>query len=96
MKVSQKKKKEFCVRLSVLRLFHVGHVVKNKRGALSLAWHEQAENERRTAGSSRCRQNLKYEISRCLLADYVKIEIASKSVPHVQQDYFSSLNQSNH
>ena len=31
---------ELCVRLSVLRLFQVGHVVKNKRSALSLAWQE--------------------------------------------------------
>ena len=31
---------ELCVRLSVLRLFHVGYVVQNRRRALSLAWHE--------------------------------------------------------
>ena len=30
-----------CVKLSVLRLFHVGHVEQNRRSALSaLAWHE--------------------------------------------------------
>ena len=28
---------DLCVRLSVLRLFHVGHVVPNRRGAISLA-----------------------------------------------------------
>ena len=28
------------VRLSVLRLFHVGHVVQSRRSALSNAWHE--------------------------------------------------------
>ena len=28
------------VKLSLLRLFHVDHVVQNRRSALSLAWHE--------------------------------------------------------
>ena len=31
---------ELCVKLRLLRLFHVGHVVQNRRSALSLAWHE--------------------------------------------------------
>ena len=31
---------ELCVKLSLLRLFHVDHVVQNRRSALSLAWHE--------------------------------------------------------
>ena len=31
---------ELCVKLSLLRLFHVDHVVHNRRSALSLAWHE--------------------------------------------------------
>ena len=31
---------DLCVRLSVLRLFHVGQFVQNRRSALSLAWHE--------------------------------------------------------
>ena len=30
---------ELCVKLSLLRLFHVDHVVQNRRSALSLAWH---------------------------------------------------------
>ena len=29
-----------CVKLSLLRLFHVDHVVQNTRSALSLAWHK--------------------------------------------------------
>ena len=33
-------KKQLCVRLNVSRLFQVGHVVQNKRSALSFAWHE--------------------------------------------------------
>ena len=57
---------ELCVKLSLLRLFHVDHVVQNTRIALSLAWYERfsckkAKSERFTAASSRCRQNLKYE-----------------------------------
>ena len=57
---------ELCVRLSVLRLFHVGHVVQNRRGALSLAWHQcrfhaKTKNEGFTAAGSRFRQNFKYE-----------------------------------
>ena len=29
-----------CVKLILLRLFHVDHVVQNRRSALSLAWHK--------------------------------------------------------
>ena len=33
---------ELCVKVSpILRLFHVGHVVQNRRSALSLAWQER-------------------------------------------------------
>ena len=31
---------ELCVKLSLLRLFHVDHFVQNRRSALPLAWHE--------------------------------------------------------
>ena len=31
---------ELCVQLRLLRLFHVDHVVQNRRTALSLAWYE--------------------------------------------------------
>ena len=31
---------ELCVKLSLLRLFHVDDVVQNTRSALSLAWHK--------------------------------------------------------
>ena len=31
---------ELCVKFSLLRLFHVDHVVQNRRSALPLAWHE--------------------------------------------------------
>ena len=31
---------KLCFRLTISRLFHVDHVVENRRGILSLAWHE--------------------------------------------------------
>ena len=31
---------ELCVKLSLLRLFHVDHIVQNRWSVLSLAWHE--------------------------------------------------------
>ena len=58
-------------------------------------FHVKAKNERFTAASSRCRQNLKYENFTSSFAR-LRQNIASKSVPHVQHDYFSSFNQSNH
>ena len=33
---------ELYFRLSVLQLFHIGHVEGNRRSVLSLAWHEQS------------------------------------------------------
>ena len=33
-------KNELCVKLSLLRLFHVDHAVQNRGSALLLAWHE--------------------------------------------------------
>jgi len=39
---------------------------------------------------------LNLEISRCHLAGYVKELYILKCVPHVQHDYFSSVNQSDH
>ena len=44
-------KPELCIRSNVLRLFHVGNVVENRRNLLSKGF---------TAAGSRCRQNLKY------------------------------------
>ena len=58
-------------------------------------FHVKAKNERFTAASSRCLQNLKYEN---FMSSFGRLRhnIAAKSVPHVQHDYFSSFNQSNH
>ena len=58
-------------------------------------FHVKAKNERFTAASSRCRQNLKYENFTSSFAR-LRQDIASQSVPHVQHDYFSSFKQSNH
>ena len=92
-------KTELCVKLSLLRLFHVDHVVQNRRSALSLACHEwfscKGKEGKFTAASSRCRQNLKYENFPSSFGR-LRQNIAPKSVLHVQHDYFSSLNQSNH
>ena len=91
---------ELCVKLSLLRLFHVYRVVQNRRSALSLSllgtngFHVKAKNERFTAASSR-RQNLKYKNFTPSFGR-LRQNIAPKSVPHLQHDYFSSFNQLNH
>ena len=58
-------------------------------------FHVKAKSERSTAASLRCRQNLKYENFTSSFGR-LRQNIATKSVPHVQHDYFSSFNQSNH
>ena len=69
---------ELCVKLSVLQWFQVGHLMY-KIGAVYFrllgtnVFHAKAKNERLSAASSRCRQNLKYENFTTSLADYVKI-----------------------
>ena len=55
----------------------------------------KAKSERFTAASSRCHQNLKYENFTSSFGR-LRQNIAPKSVPHVQHDYFSSFNQLNH
>ena len=57
------------------------------------AFHIEAD--RFTAAGSRCRQNLKYENLKSSFAR-LRQNIASKRVLHLQHDYFSSFNQSNH
>ena len=58
-------------------------------------FHIKAKTERFIAAGSRCRQNLKYENFTSSFGR-LRQNIARKSVPHVQHDYFSSFNQSNH
>ena len=86
--------------LSVLVLFLVGHTARNRRStALSLTWQEgfsrKAKNERFPAVNLRCRQNLKYENVTWTFGRLGQF-LTPKSVPQVQHDYFSSLNQSSH
>ena len=91
-------KVELWVRLSVWRLFQVGHVVQNRRSAFSPGTNGlniKAKNERFSAAGSRCHQNLKSEKFTSLFCR-LSPKIATKSMPHVQHDYFSSLSQSNH
>jgi len=87
---------EICGRLSVLRWFHVGHVVRNGQSVLALAWHEWCSckgRERKIfccALVSRCRQNLK---SGNFTSSFGSQKISPKCIPHVQRDYFSFFNQ---
>ena len=91
-------KVELWGRLTVWRLFQVGHVVQNRRSAFSPGTNGlniKAKNERFSAAGSRCHQNLKSEKFTSLFCR-LSPKIATKSMPHVQHDYFSSLSQSNH
>ena len=56
--------------------------------------HLNSENERFTAASSPCHQNLKYGNFTSSFGR-LRQNIAPKSVPHVQHDYFSSFDQTN-
>ena len=58
-------------------------------------FHVKAKNERFTAASSRCCQNLKCENFTSSFGR-LRQNIAPNIVPHVQHDYFSSFNQANH
>ena len=58
-------------------------------------FHVKRENEKFTATGSLCRQYLKYETF-ALSFDRLRQKIELKSVPHVQDDYFFTFNQSNH
>ena len=58
-------------------------------------FHVKTKNERFTAASFRCRQKLKYENFTSSFGR-LRQNIVPKSVKHVQHDYFSSFNQSNH
>ena len=90
---------ELCVKLSLLRSFHVDHIVQNRRSALSLAWNEWFSCKGKESKIYYCElplsSQLKYENFTTSFGR-LRQNIAPKSVPHVQHDYFSSLNQSNH
>ena len=70
---------------NLISLFKIGEVHFCLVG--TNGFHSKAENERFTAGSSRCNHNLMYENFR-LSFGKLGPKIATKSVPHVQHDYF--------
>ena len=82
----------FCDYSMLITLYKIGELhfrLLGKNG-----FHIKAKSERFTTASSRCCQNLKYEnftLTFCRLSH----NIAPKSVPHVQHNYFSSFNKSN-
>ena len=55
------RQRELCVRLSVLRLFHVGHVMHFRLLSARMVFYVVVKKKKSTAESSRCRRNLKYE-----------------------------------
>ena len=90
---------ERCVKFSLVRLFRVDHAVKIGGEYFRLlganGFHVKAKSERFTAANPRCRQNLKYEN---FTSSFGKLRqnLAPKSVPHVQHDYFSLFNLDHH
>ena len=93
--------------LSLLLLFHVDHVEQNRRTWLHFrllgtnGFHVKAKSERFTASSLfYCELALSTEPQIWKIHVVVwqtgSQNIAPKSVLHVQPDYFSSFNQSNH
>ena len=77
----------------LITLYKIGGVLL--RLLATNGFRVKAQKERFTAASSRCRQNLKYENFPSSFGR-LRQNIAPKSVLHVQHDYFSSFNQSNH
>ena len=88
---------ELCVKSLAIILFITLYKIDGVHFRLlgTNGFHVKAKNERFTAASSRCRQNLKYENFPSSFGR-LRQNTAPKSVPHVQHDYFSSFNQSNH
>ena len=92
---------ELCVKLSLLRLFHVNQFVQNKRTALSLAWYEWFSCKGKEWKMYCCKLALSSEPQikfENFTSSFSRLRqnIAPKSVPHVQHDCFSLFNQSNH
>ena len=85
--------KVFCDYSRLVTLYKIGgvhfHLLDTN------VFHVNAKNERFTAASFRCRQNLKYEN---FMSSFGRLRqnIAPKSVLHVQHDHFSSFNQWNY
>ena len=77
----------------LLTLYKIGGVHFRLFGANG--FHVKANNERFTAASSRCGQNLKYENFTSSFGRLCQ-KTVPQSVLHVKHNYFSSFNQSNH
>ena len=91
---------ELCVKLEVfcdhsilVTLYKIGEVHFRLLG--TNGFHVKAKSERFTSASWCCRRNLKYENFTSSFGR-LRQNIAPNIVPHVQHDYFSSFNQSNH
>ena len=86
---------------STRTILHYSMLVKYKISGMHLCllgtndFHKQTKNERFSPAGSRCRQKMKYE-NFMLSFGRLSQRIATKSVPHVQHDYFSSINQWSH
>ena len=76
----------------LVALYNISEVYFRSLGTNAI--YVKAKNERLTAASFRCRQNLKYENFTSSVGR-LRQNIAPKGVPHVQHDYSSSFNQSN-
>ena len=77
----------------LLTLYKIGGVHFRLFGANGC--HFKAKHERFTAASSCCGHNLEYENFTSSFGR-LRQKIVPQSVPHLQHDYFSSFNQSNH
>ena len=77
----------------LVTLYKIGEVYSRLLG--TNGFHAKARNERFTAASSRCRQNLKDENFTSSFARLRKNN-APQSVLHLQHEYFSPFNQSNY
>ena len=82
----------FCVKSALLTMYEAGEMYFRLLRMNGL--HLNSENERFTAASSPCHQNLKYGNFTSSFGRLCQ-NIAPKSVPHVQHDYFSSFGQTN-
>ena len=83
----------FCDYSMLITLYKIGELHFRLLGTNGFL--VKAKNERFTAASLRCRKNLKYENFTSSFGR-LRQNIVPKSMPHVQHDYFSSFNQSNH
>ena len=83
----------FCDYSMLITLYKISGVHFRLLG--TSGFRAKARNQRLTAASSRCLQNLEHENFTSSFGS-LRQNIAPKSVPQVQHDYFSWFNQSNH